>query len=84
MIATSPDEPVTPAWPDWRDAEQYRHMLDLDRAGWAWEWLRRNPDYAEGEQNKPPGEPGRKALTHPEILSAPVSESASRWGLCFC
>ena len=23
----------------------YAHLLDLDRAGWAWEWLRRNPEF---------------------------------------
>ena len=27
-------------------ASSYRHLLELDRAGWAWEWLRRNPDFA--------------------------------------
>lgn len=31
--------------PDWRDADQYGYLTGLDRAGWAWEWLRRNPDY---------------------------------------
>ena len=25
----------------------YAHLLDLDRAGWAWEWLRRNPEFNE-------------------------------------
>ncbi|WP_443025867.1 transcriptional regulator domain-containing protein [Sphingomonas sp. RB1R13] len=23
----------------------YGHLRELDRAGWAWEWLRRNPDF---------------------------------------
>jgi len=31
---------------DWRDADAYRPLLALGRAGWAWEALRRNPDYA--------------------------------------
>jgi len=30
---------------DWRDRANYRDLLHLDRAGWAWKWLRRNPDY---------------------------------------
>jgi len=84
MIITSADKPVTPAWPDWRDAEQYRHMLDLDRAGWAWEWLRRNPDYAEGEQDGFQKEPDHKARPQIEVLSTAVSASTSKWGLCFC
>lgn len=25
--------------------EPYRALLDLDAAGFAWEWLRRNPDF---------------------------------------
>ena len=31
--------------PDWRDLDAYQHLWDMDRAGWAWEWLRRNADY---------------------------------------
>ena len=27
-------------------ASSYGHLLELDRAGWAWEWLRRNPSFA--------------------------------------
>ena len=30
---------------DCRDPENYKHLLELDRAGWAWEWLKRNPDF---------------------------------------
>jgi hypothetical protein len=31
--------------PDWRDAEAYAPLLDVDRSGFAWEWLRRDRDY---------------------------------------
>lgn len=31
--------------PDWRDAKDYEFTSGLDRAGWAWEFLRRNPSY---------------------------------------
>ncbi|MER2520804.1 MAG: hypothetical protein ABTQ34_08995, partial [Bdellovibrionales bacterium] len=31
--------------PDWRNAEDYRHMLDYDATSWAGEWLRRNPEF---------------------------------------
>jgi hypothetical protein len=30
---------------DWRDPEQYPQGKDLDARGWAWEFLRRNPEY---------------------------------------
>jgi hypothetical protein len=30
---------------DWRDAQDYKPLLDLDRVGWAGEWLRRNPEF---------------------------------------
>jgi len=31
--------------PDWRHAEDYAFTADLTRDQWAWEFLRRNPDY---------------------------------------
>lgn len=36
-----------PGSPNWRDGDSYRPLLQLDREGWAWEWLRRNPAYRE-------------------------------------
>jgi hypothetical protein len=30
---------------DWRNPESYRWMSSLPRTAWAWEFLRRNPDY---------------------------------------
>ncbi|AOR76392.1 transcriptional regulator domain-containing protein [Novosphingobium resinovorum] len=33
--------------PDWRDADAYKSLLAIDRAGLMWEWLRRDPGYAE-------------------------------------
>ncbi len=32
---------------DWRDADAYRFAAELDAGGWAWEFLRRNPDYQQ-------------------------------------
>ncbi|WP_442947384.1 transcriptional regulator domain-containing protein [Novosphingobium sp.] len=32
---------------DWRDPERYRALAGMDRAGLAWEWLRRDPAYVE-------------------------------------
>lgn len=31
--------------PDWRNAEDYCHMLDYDATNWAGEWLSRNPEF---------------------------------------
>ena len=31
--------------PDWRDEAAYEGLLEADRACFAWEWLRRDPDY---------------------------------------
>jgi len=33
------------AAPDWYDASAYTYLLRADRASFAWEWLRRLPDY---------------------------------------
>jgi hypothetical protein len=83
MTAPSADDPDVPAWPDWRDAEQYRHMLDLDRAGWAWEWLRRNPDYAGLRQERPVQYRGRTAQPASAVPQLTIDSAALRWGLCF-
>jgi hypothetical protein len=32
---------------DWRRPETYQSLLRLDRRGWAWEFLRRNPRYGQ-------------------------------------
>ena len=34
-----------PGYHKLRLPQQYRAMLDLDASGFAWEWLRRNPDF---------------------------------------
>ncbi len=31
--------------PDWRDAKAYAHTSRLTRLQWAWEFLRRNPEF---------------------------------------
>lgn len=33
------------SFPDWREAGDYVALAELDAAQWAWEFLRRNPDY---------------------------------------
>jgi hypothetical protein len=77
--------PPIRSWPDYRNLDQYRLMLELDRAGWAWEWLRRSQDYEQacGDQ---PAVAERQAL---DTLSGGVvlrsaSTCLSAWGVCFC
>lgn len=36
---------------DWRKPETYQPLLRLDRGGWAWEFLRRNPRYGQTARN---------------------------------
>jgi len=38
--------PAPEGRPDWRDSAPYRALIGIDRAGLAWEWLRRDPAYA--------------------------------------
>ena len=42
-------------WPDWRDAAAYAPLLDADRSLFAWEWLRRDPDYCAAAERALPG-----------------------------
>lgn len=71
---------------DWRDIEQYRHLLDYDRAGWAVEWLRRNPAFIADAHNAP-------CLPHLiklgsgqdiPVMTCENEHLLSRWGLHGC
>jgi hypothetical protein len=37
--------PALAGIPDWRDASAYADLLELERSGFAWEWLRRQREY---------------------------------------
>jgi len=60
---------------DWRSAAAYDYASDLDAADFAWEALRRHPDYRRdferAQEQEAPG---------PE---AEVTSLARRWGLTF-
>lgn len=60
-----------PRKPDWRSPSNYHYLEKLDRAEWAWEFLRRNREY-------------RKDFVR--ILDSTAREAtaiAERWGLSF-
>lgn len=60
-------------------ASNYGHLLELDRAGWAWEWLRRNPDFASVKlTNEARTSTGRPGVIR---LEAASERTLLRWGL---
>ena len=76
---------------DWRDPESYKPLIDLDRAGWAWEWLKRNPDFATAAgglpQVSPPLRPSatepRLKAAQPRILRIQNPGPFEQWGVFF-
>ena len=56
---------------DWRSAADYADTVRLSASGWAWEFLRRNPEY-RGEVGKPSPNPKDRA------------SRGRRWGLFCC
>jgi hypothetical protein len=70
--------------PDWRDPASYDYLLTLDRAGWAWEFLRRNPRYRDQAAEAIPVPRScplpKRAL---ELLIPNISIGAQDWGLYF-
>jgi hypothetical protein len=85
MLEYVPAQPVpsaSPACPDGRDFDRYRHLLDLDRAGWAWEWLRRNPAYAACGPHMT--KPAAGHQDRPAVTMLQDTGWGDPWGLCFC
>jgi hypothetical protein len=62
----------------WLEGAQYRQLHHLDRPGFAWEFLRRNPDY-RAFARKLSGE--RSAAPRTRLSRAHAQ--AGRWGLIF-
>lgn len=67
----------------WRDPTNYKSLLTLDRSGWAWIWLRRNPDYiartAQLLTRPRLAQPG----TRLRVITASDAEEVRDWGLHF-
>jgi hypothetical protein len=63
-----------PKRPDWRSASAVETLDRLDRAGFAWEFLRRNPRYRNDYNQIRKGAP-RATLA--------AEAAGQRWGLCF-
>jgi hypothetical protein len=62
---------------DWRLPETERELNRLERQGFAWEFLRRNPDYRRDYERLRVGWPDRPGA------SSPQSSAPAQWGLHF-
>ena len=62
---------------DWRAASSYENLRSLDAPGFAWEFLRRNPDFQQ-DRRKLERAARRDVLNH-----AKVDGFARRWGVRF-
>ena len=58
---------------DWRSPETYDHAAEFEPAAFAWECLRRNPDYHRDHDE----------LTHSGPDTDVSAMFRKRWGLCF-
>ena len=68
---------------DWRDPTSYQPLLRLDRAGWAWEWLRRNPDLVAARQDAAMPETPTRSSMEPRVVTVLDVPLAIRWGVLF-
>ncbi|WP_368408134.1 transcriptional regulator domain-containing protein [Asticcacaulis machinosus] len=66
----------------WRDGAAYRPLVEMDRVGWAWAWLRRNPRYRERPQSEMPpiSFPQQRGV---RVVRARSAVDAGQWGVSF-
>ena len=64
---------------DWRDPSSYQPLLKLDRVGWAWEWLRRNPEFVAAMPKS-----SVQGAMEPRVVTLSDAPLAMRWGVLFC
>ncbi|UDF05619.1 DUF6499 domain-containing protein [Asticcacaulis sp. AND118] len=67
---------------DWLDSSRYNAMAGTDRVGWAWAWLKRNPDYQKGLQGQDSG-PVRSGPGDVRVIRGRMAADAARWGVSF-
>ena len=79
------EDTPNPPQPDWRDLSTYQYTRDLTREDWAWEFLRRNQDYAATAANAAkPGSRTERRMSMVTMLDATnIAEGAQAWGLHF-
>ena len=71
---------------DWHNPDHYRLLLESDRAGWAGEWLRRNPAFIADMQRAPcrAHSDVSGAYGHVPAITCTEPQSMRRWGLRCC
>ena len=62
---------------DWRSPSAYEELRSLDAPGFAWEFLRRNPDFQQDRGKL------EKASRRGALNQAEVEAFARRWGVRF-
>jgi Family of unknown function (DUF6499) len=58
----------------WRSPAAYDRTKGLETGGWAWEWLRRNPNYQRDH----------RGLTYARPDPRLITMFRTTWGLSFC
>ena len=76
-----PRKPVPAPAGDWRDEDAYAELEKLDRRGFAWEYLRRNPDYRR--ERKSGGDAEARIVGGVSVLHATPPAIPPIWGLRF-
>lgn len=66
----------------WRDASNYQSLVEMDRVGWAWAWLRRNARYRERPRGESPliSFPQQREV---KVVQARSALDAGHWGVSF-
>ena len=67
---------------DWADPKGYDVLAGLDRAGWAWEWLKRNRAFAGRPPKSAPSLPPSPDV-QPRVVSIRDAKPFERWGVFF-
>lgn len=64
--------------PDWQDGAAYQSLQQMDRLGWAWQWLRRNGGFKEALKSS-------TCLTSTDRAVVRLDNTATTptWGLMF-
>ena len=76
-------QPGEPSRASWRDPANYKHLLKLDRAGWAWIWLRCNPTYRAWASQLCSHAQVDQTETRLRVITASAAEEVRDWGLHF-
>ena len=62
---------------DWRSPDAYEYLRPLDAPGFAWEFLRRNPEFVQERDRL------EQAAQQGNLNQAEADEFARRWGVRF-